>query len=882
MADGGNEYSTAPTSFRYFCTNRLVVVLSLLLPCLLSGPAYAVVYPSGFYETTLFTGLRRPTAVRFSPDGRIFVGEKSGIIKVYNDLSDTTPDIFVDLSFYVHDYLDRGLLGLALDPNFPAQPYVYVFYTYDYDFGRGTGWGDTCPDPPGANTDGCVVDGRISKLEISPNNTLVGSEFILLENKWCQQYPSHSVGALVFGPEGALYATAGDGASFVFTDYGQGGGHPNSPTPPNPCGDPPAGRGGAEVPPTAEGGALRSQDIRTTGDVLGLSGTVLRLDPTTGQAWPDNPLIGGDPTDDRIIGYGLRNPYRFTIRPGTNQVWIGDVGWGTWEEINKLNNPLASPIQNFGWPCYEGNSTQPGYDAANLTLCENLYTEATATPPFYAYNHNSDVDPNGDGCRTGGSSISGMAFYVDGPYPANYQGALFFADYSRACIYIIKKGGDGEPDLSTRTAFAVDATDPVDLEIGPGGDLYFVDYADNNTGTVKRVQYTAQNQPPTADAAATPTSGEPPLTVQFDGSGSTDPNPGTTLFYKWDLDGDGQYDDANIVNPTFTYTSNGTITVKLQVTDDDGASSTDQIVITVGNTAPTATITAPLPSLTWHVGDSIAFAGQANDPEQGNLPPSAFHWDVILHHCPQGGGCHTHFVQSYDGVASGNFPAPDHEYPSYLEFVLTVTDAGGLTDVKSVSVQPVPVTLTFLSNPTGAAIVAGEVSGNAPFSRDVIVNSTISISAITPQTINNTLYYFVSWSDGGAQTHNITSGVNPESYTATYAPCVAPTGSVALSVSSTQISWAPLNGATSYDIVRGDLQTLRSTGGDFTAATQQCVANDTTGTSIPYSTNPSAGQAFWFLIRGVNCGGNGSYASSGTGQQQNPDPEINASPNSCP
>ncbi|MGH3101417.1 MAG: PQQ-dependent sugar dehydrogenase, partial [Thermoleophilia bacterium] len=253
--------------------------------------AHAATYPPGFSERTVFSGLTNPTAVRFASDGRVFVAEKSGLIKVFDSVSDAQPDVFADLRTQVHNFWDRGLLGLALDPSFPANPYVYALYTHDAAIG-GTAprWGtagatsDGCPTPPGATADGCVVSGRLSRLTAS-GNAMVGTEQVLIED-WCQQYPSHSIGGLDFGPDGALYVSGGDGASFNFVDYGQDG------SPVNPCGDPPGGVGALLTPPTAEGGALRSQDMRTFADATSLDGTLLRVDPATGAGLPDNPNAG--------------------------------------------------------------------------------------------------------------------------------------------------------------------------------------------------------------------------------------------------------------------------------------------------------------------------------------------------------------------------------------------------------------------------------------------------------------------------------------------------------------------------------------------------------------------------------------------------------------
>jgi glucose/arabinose dehydrogenase/PKD repeat protein len=724
--------------------------------------------PPGFQETTTFSGLTSPTTFRFASDGRVFVAEKSGLIKVFDSITDTTPTTFADLRTNVHNFWDRGLLGMALHPNFPATPYVYVLYTYDAAIG-GTAprWGspgatsDGCPTPPGATTDGCVVSGRLSRLQAG-GNAMVGSEDVLIED-WCQQYPSHSVGALAFGADGALYVSGGDGASFNFVDYGQDG----SPT--NPCGDPPLGPGGILTPPTAEGGALRSQDLRTSSDPASLDGAILRVDPNTGAGLPDNPAAASaDPNVRRIIAYGLRNPFRFTHRPGTSEVWLGDVGWGDWEELNRIASPTDPLVNNFGWPCYEGRGRQQGYDSANLNVCENLYTQAGGvTEPFYTYHHSAKVA--NEACPTGSSAVAGLAFqfYTGGPYPPEYDGALFFADHTRDCIWVMQRSGGILPSPSNIKTFVGGppgdgAANPVDLQIGPGGDLFYADIA----GTIRRISFTAptQNQAPTAMAAATPTAGAAPLTVNFDGTGSSDPDPGDTLGYAWDLDGDGAHDDSTSPTPSYTYTVDGTYTASLEVKDNHGASSIASVTINVGNTAPTASITSPAPGTTWKVGDVIGFAGGATDAQDGPLPASALSWTVILHHCPS--NCHEHELQTFTG-AGGSLTTPDHEYPSHLELQLTARDSGGLTDTDSIRLDPKTVSLTLNSSPSGFALVLNSTRLPTPFTRTVIQGSRNSISAPSPQTKAKKSWGFQTWSDGGAQTHDVFAN-SSTTYVATF------------------------------------------------------------------------------------------------------------------
>jgi PKD repeat protein len=424
-------------------------------------------------------------------------------------------------------------------------------------------------------------------------------------------------------------------------------------------------------------------------------------------------------------------------------------------------------VENFGWPCYEGAGRQSGYDGANLNICENLYAGGpnAVTSPYFAYHHSSRVVPN-ETCPTGSSSVAGLEFQFaasNSNYPAEYNDALFFADYSRDCIWVMPKGADGNPAPGQIRTFVAGAANPVNLEIGPGGDLF---YADFDGGTIRRITYTSTvNQPPTAVVSATPTSGSAPLTVNFTSTGSRDPE-GGALTYAWDLDGDGAYDDGTGATATYTYTTQGSYTARIRVTDSGGLSATDAVTITVGNTPPTATILSPPAGTTWKVGDVINFSGSATDQQEGTLAASALSWALILHHCPS--NCHEHTIQTYQGVASGSFTAPDHEYPSYLELRLTAKDSGGLQDTESLQLDPRTVVLTFATTPGGLRLTVNGSQGTATFTRTVIIGSSNSISAITPQTKSKRTYTFSSWSDGGAQTHNIVAPATATTYTARF------------------------------------------------------------------------------------------------------------------
>ena len=372
------------------------------------------------------------------------------------------------------------------------------------------------------------------------------SEHVLIKD-WCQQFPSHSVGALTFGADGYLYVSGGDGASFDNADWGQFGGTRASPaTPKNPCGDPPGRVGGDQTPPTAEGGALRSQSPRrAAGEPRLLNGSILRVDPATGAGAAGQPLRRqlGSPTSSASSRYGFRNPFRITIRPGTER------GLDRRRRLERLggDRPHSGPDDGAATSAGPASrATAHGTTAAGSNICTDLYAAGTATPPFLTYNHAAHGRrgrrlPGRKLVDRGAGVLPGRQ-QLPGELPGR---ALLLRLLAPVHVGDVSRTRAATPIPSTVAPFAsARRRAPVDLQIGPDGNLYYVDF-DGGNDPAHRVRPARRRDAPS------PTSGDPPLTVQFDGSGSTPAQPGDTLTYAWDLDGDGQFDDSTLPKPSF-------------------------------------------------------------------------------------------------------------------------------------------------------------------------------------------------------------------------------------------------------------------------------------------------------------------------------------------
>jgi len=708
------------TRSRSWCHFIAVVGVGLAISCSrdereLSVSAIPITVPTGFSDHVITTAVVEPIALDFLPDGTMLVLSRRGKVHVVSSGAGApTVTVALDLSSKVCSNRERGLLGVAVDPEFATTHDVFLYYTFKKNSGA------NCPigDP-----DGQDVVNRVARYDYDAatrtlqNETLV-LDNILSNNGW------HNAGDLEFGPDGYLYVSVGDS--------------------------------GADLDSNATGwgnGNARHKSI--------LQGKVLRVRKDNGEPAPGNPWISAPgsrrcaapgqapqyPHDDskpcrETYAWGFRNPYRLAFQRGSGRLFINDVGQnigGDWEEID-----TGQPGADYGWNDNQGPTSDSG-----------------TTGPTHAYEIGMEVD--GVACRC----ITGGAFVVDGSWGSTYDGSYLFADYTCGTVFRIKQQNGNW----TRTPFArgFGESSVVNLRVGPnpagGQSLYYLSFNGNKLG---RIDGPSVNSAPVAELTASPTSGPAPLAVTFDGSGSHDGEPsGRITSYAWDF-GDGATQTTTTATATHTYTRAGSFNATLTVTDNGQPPLTDSASVAIfpGNRPPTVTITSPADGSPFVVGEAVTLHATATDPDDGALPASALSWTVQKVHAD-----HTHPFASETGNDVQVVPDGPEDLAavgtSHLRVAVTATDSSGQEGSDQIDLTPTVVPISIATEPTGLMLTVNGVAQAAPSTFDAWQGWQLPLAA-QPQTVGDTTYVFDHWSDGEAAAHAVVVPATATTYTATF------------------------------------------------------------------------------------------------------------------
>jgi glucose/arabinose dehydrogenase len=559
-----------------------VSMLRRLAGWVLAGSAFAAwgaSVPTGFVDRQVASGLTSPTSMSVLPDGRVLVVQQDGVIRMIKN------DALLATAFHTVANVDasneRGCLGVVPDRAFASNKFVYLYCTIKV---------------------GADARNRVLRVTEANDRVVAGSEQVVFElpnvpsaTKW------HMGGAMRFGADGKLYIAVGNHED-------------NQVSPPS---------------------ASNSQKVSSA------FGKILRIN-VDGTVPTDNPFFNTAGAYRAVWALGLRNPFVLDIQPGTGLIVTGDVGQGTWEEINRVTAGA-----NFGWPAAEGNTTQAGY-----------------TNPLHAYQH-----------QNGYCAISGTQFYnpATNQFPTSYVGKLFFADFCKGDIRTIDPANP-----ATATVFATGITNPTNIGLSPTGSLYYLD-RNQATGVptpgaakVGKISYTGQQVPNIAQ--------QPQNQTVYVGTAATFSvlADGATG-YQWQRNG------SNIAGATgSSYTLASTVIgdtgaqFRVIVSNSFGSVPSNAATLTVTtNRPPVPVINTPLTTAGYAPGDTIAYSGSATDPEDGTLAPGSLTWTVELKH-----DTHAHqFVTARTG-SSGSFTVPNDDADLanvWLRVTLTARDASGVT-----------------------------------------------------------------------------------------------------------------------------------------------------------------------------------------------------------
>ncbi|MET0237039.1 MAG: carbohydrate-binding protein [Kibdelosporangium sp.] len=837
-------------------TAALLVTATVFLPTP-AATAGSVIPPGDYQQVQLALGpneLGEAMSLAVLPNRSVVHTARDGTVRVTDVAGNTTGA--GKLNVYQHD--EEGLQGVAADPNFASNRFIYLYYSPRLS----TPDGDAPTEGTQADWDRWKGELYLSRFVLNTNNTLdLGSERILLRVGNDRGQCCHVGGDIDFDAAGNLYLTTGDDTNPFQSD---------------------------SYTPIDERTNRNPQfdAQRSSGNTNDLRGKVLRIKPQADGSYtiPSGNLFppGTAQTRPEIYAMGFRNPFRMNVDKATGVVYLGDYG-----PDSGATNPNRGPngqvefnriasAGNYGWPyCTGTNTTEETYNdyqfpsgpsggkfncgggpVNNSFRNTGQQTLPGARAAWIKYGGDNGTPPEFGGGSE--SPMGGPVYRFDAnlnssvKFPASLNGRYFAGEYGRRWIKAIEVTGSG--GVGDIGAFPWTGTQVMDMNFGPDGALYVLDYGTGSGNqALWRIEYIGgQNRNPVAVASANRTSGPAPLSVTFSSAGSSDPE-GGALSYSWNF-GDGTSSTA--ANPTKTYSANGNYTATLTVRDPQGLTGSANVQISVGNTAPTVTLQSPLDGGLFSFGDTVPFQVNVSDPEDGTINCTRVKVTYLLGH-----DSHSHAITSRNGC-SGSIPVPidgEHDPAAnvYGVFDAEYTDNGGLTTHSIRKLQPRHRQGEHFSTQSGGVQLAQHAAAEGGNTVGFIDNN--DWVSFTPYALNGATSVTARVSSGGVggtleiRTGSATGtliGSIPIANTGSWDTFANVTGSLSNVPSGTTSLYLVFKGVTGqgnlFDI---DAFTFGGSGGSTRTAEAEAFTS-TSGVQSASHTNASGGLTAGFIENG--------------------------------
>ncbi|MFC7585370.1 ThuA domain-containing protein [Nonomuraea antimicrobica] len=680
---------------------------------------------SSFEKITLDDNTADPMELDVAPDGRVFYVQRRGEIKIFKPDTHTTVTA-ATLNAYTGG--EDGLVGMELDPKFADNGWIYLYW---------------------APADSTEDVNRLSRFTVNGDSIDPATEKKLLEvpayRARTYPEPGHTGGAVEFGPDGALYLSTGDDVPPNLSPDWQG-----------------------YAPIDWRPGQHMLDAARTAGNTNDLRGKILRIKPKAdgGYDIPEGNLFppGTAKTKPEIYAMGFRNPFRFTVDQKTGYLHVADYGPDRGgpttdrgpEGLVEYN--VIKKAGNMGWPfCHGDNQAYapynpdtkvvgPKFDCANPVNDSPNNTGLTELPPiespimWYGYGTSPVFPELGSG---GAAPMSGPVYRYDPDnpsttkFPAYFDGVGFFYEWARDYVKEVHRDADDKVLKINSFLSNQQFNKPMDMTFGRDGALYLLEWGSsfgggNNDSGLYRIDYSAGARAPVAKITSSRTDGPAPLTVEFDGSGSFDPD-GDPIDFAWDFDGDGTFDSTE-AKVSHTYQQAGQFNAQLKVKDTTGKEGFSNVQVTVGNTKPTVTLELPVNGSLIEFGQNVPYKIKVTDAEDGEIDCQKVFVTPALGHDD-----HEHETSEIPGC-EGTIPTSNlggHPAGANLYYVINAryTDQGEhpLTGYAKVILQPKHKQAEYFTAGSGVRVIDEPGAESGKRIGDISNNDWI---AFTPMDLN--------------------------------------------------------------------------------------------------------------------------------------------------